>query len=62
MVMHSGTPKVEYQGCQSNRFKWGGGGGMGGSEACLMILPGSQNCQISCTVLSFIPHELRFHL
>ena len=57
MVMHSGTPKVEYQGCQSSNKYTGGP-----SEACLMILPGSKNCQISCTVLSFIPHELRFYL
>ena len=27
-----------------------------------MILPGSKNCQISFTVVSFIPHELRFYL
>ena len=57
VVMHSGTPKVEYQGCQSNNKYTGGP-----SEACLMILSGSKNCQISCTVFSFIPHELRFYL
>ena len=57
MVMHSGIPKVEYQGCQSSNKYTGGP-----SEACLMILSGSKNCQISCTVLSFIPHELRFYL
>ena len=31
-------------------------------RACLMILPDPKNCQISCTLLTFIPHELRFYL
>ena len=52
----------KYQGCQSsNKYMGGGeGGGVGGNEACLMILPDPKNCQISCTLLTFIPHELRF--
>ena len=62
MVMHSGTPKVNIKDVKMVTNTWRRGGGVGGNEACLMILPDPKNCQISCTLLTFIPHELRFYL